>query len=288
MNDASLAPGSDAARARKIRFVAELPARATATETFPHPSRRYAVAETVPVDALLGTSRATEPPDDELRLILLLSGSAGALDFQRRAEQWIHGTGPATVQPIVDLQLRSERILWRAGYAVIIGGAERCDEILPGLVHFAFYEGELRKLERELDADWLTAEADIPLTHSVDRSALARRDHVDAMTRQTALRRVRFARLSPCLFKPSPALAGSARRLAGELAVQAEVVERLGYVDDRLEVYEDLYESANDRLSEFSYYSSEFRLELWIVLLLLAELVVMAVDLWVSWRSMGR
>ena len=90
-------------------------------------------------------------------------GSAGSLDQQRQAEEWIHGDAAAG-QPAVDLQLRSERILWRPGFAVLIGGAERCEEILPGLVHFAFHEAELRKLERELDADWQTAEADIPLT----------------------------------------------------------------------------------------------------------------------------
>ena len=108
------------------------------------------------------------------------------------------------------------------------------------------------------------------------------------MTRQTALRRVRFARLAPCLHKPAATLTGSARRLAGELAVQAEVVDRLGSVDDRLEVYEDLYELANDRLSEFSYFYREFRVEIWIVVLLAAELIVMLADLWVSYRSLGR
>jgi hypothetical protein len=288
MNDPPVPPGSDTARAQIVRFVAELPTGATETEAFWHPARRFAVAEPTTVEALLQKPRAAEPPVDLLRLLLVPSGAASPFEFQRQAEAWIRETGPAIGEPIVDLQLRSERILWRPGDAVVIGGVERFDEILPGLIQFAFYEGELRKLEHEIDADWPAAEADIPLTHSVDRGALVRREHVDTMTRQAALRRIRFARLAPCLQKPSPALSGSARRLAGELAAQAEVAERLGHVDDRLEVFEDLYELANDRLSEFSYFSREFSLELWIVLLLLAELIVMIADLWVSSRSMGR
>ncbi len=288
MNDPPVPSGSDTARVQIVRFVAELPTRAAATETFSHPARRYAVVESTTLEALWQKPRAAEPPVDMLRLLLIPSGAASPFEFQRQAEAWIRETGVAIGEPVVDLQLRSERIMWRPGNAVVIGGVERFDEILPGLIQFAFYEGELRKLERELEADWLTAEADIPLTHSVDRNALLRREHVDTMTRQATLRRMRFARLAPCLQKPSPALAGSARRLAGELAVQAEVVERLGHVDDRLEVFEDLYELANDRLSEFSYFAREFRLELWIVLLLLAELIVMIADLWVSYRSMGR
>src|SRR5260221_7082389 len=101
-------------------------------------------------------------------------------------------------------------------------------------------------------------------------------------------RRMRFARLEPCLEKASIALAGPARRLATELAVQAEVIDRLGSLDDRLEVCEDLYELANDRLSEFTYFHREFRLELWIIVLLVAEVVVMSVELWLTIRGEQR
>ena len=219
-----------------------------------------------------------------------------AVDSFRRGEPLSNSSGklkPGFVKPVWQSESRSSTCncgangLCRPGNAVVIGGVERFDEILPGLIQFAFYEGELRKLEHEMEADWLTAEADIPFTHSVDRDAplpaRACRYHDSAGYAAPDAVRARA-----CLQKPSPAMAGSARRLAGELAVQAEVVERLGHVDDRLEVFEDLYELANDRLSEFSYFAREFRLELWIVLLLLAELIVMIADLWVSSRSMGR
>jgi hypothetical protein len=286
MNDPPVLPGSEASQARKFRFVAELPADEQVADIFVHPDRRYAIAEQMAVVELLEAPQGSNPNDDELLLILLRT-SAGNLEMQRHAEAWVHGSAPTAIPTNIELQLRSERILWRPGYAVLIGSAERCEEILPGLVRFAFFEGELRKLERELDGEWQTAQSDVDLTHGVDRCHLLRRRHVDAMTSKTALRRIRFARLVPCLHKPSPTLAGSARRVAGELALQAEVLERLGHVDDRLEVFEDLYELANDRLNEFSYFSREFSLELWIVLLLLAELIVMIADLWVSSRSVG-
>ena len=67
--------------------------------------------------------------------------------------------------------------------------------------------------------------------------------------------------------------------------MQAEVVDRLGWLDDRIEVYEDLYELANDRLSEFSYFNREYRLELWIILLLIAEVVIMLGELWMLSRT---
>jgi hypothetical protein len=45
-----------------------------------------------------------------------------------------------------------------------------------------------------------------------------------------------------------------------------------------LEILEDLYEVANDRLSEFSYFHTEYILELLIILVLALEVVLMAYE----------
>ena len=277
------APGGSTAL--QIRFVSQLVAGAAPRATFAHPYRRYAVAEPLGVEQLLAPQINAEPDLDSLALLLLPAGLASALELQKRAEEWMHRGGLAAGQPTVELMLRSERILWRPGQALLIGPPERLDEVLPGLIEFAFYETELRRLEREVEADWPTAEADIRLTHGVDRAELRHQPHVDVMTAHTTRRRMRFARLEPCLEKPPISLPGPARRLASELAMQAEVVDRLGWLDDRLEVYEDLYELANDRLSEFSYFSREYRVELWIIVLLIAEVVIMLGELWMLSRG---
>lgn len=279
-------PTADATgiRALRIRFVSHLPDGTRPMESFIHPHRCFALAEVANPSDVVGSPPGGGPLVD-LSVLLLPAGSATPFEWQRRAEEWMQ-PGPAPGSPpTIDLLVRSERALWRPGQAAIFGAPDRCDELLPGLVQFAFYEHELRKLEQGLDAEWDTVEADIPLTHSVGRPALERREHVDAMTRRTSVRRMQLVRLESCLEKPSPALASPARRLAGELAVQAEVLERLHWADDKLEVYEDLYELANDRLSEFTYFLREYRLEAWIIVLLLAEVVLMSVDIWLTLRS---
>ena len=230
---------TDNAIAQRIRFVTQAAAGAAQLAAFAHPYPRFAVAEAISVEDLLAQPFTAEPDADRLSLLLLPAGLASALELQKRAEQWMHRGGLSAGQPTVDLMLRSERILWRPGQALLIGPPERLAEVLPGLIQFAFYEGELRKLEREMEADWQTAEADIRLTHSVDRADLPQRPHVDEMTARTARRRMRLARLEPCLEKAPISLPGPARRLASELAMQAEVVDRLGWLDDRIEVYED-------------------------------------------------
>jgi hypothetical protein len=268
--------------AQRIRFLAQIPAGAKALAKFEHPATRFAIAETAGINDLM-RSRSS-PQNDELQVVALPAGVASPVELQRSAEEWIKGGDSSGGPPAVELMLRSERVLWRPGKAVLIGPPDRLQEILPGLIEFAFHEGELRKLEREVDADWAIAEQDVDLNHSVNDRSLSRRRHVDDMTRRTLGRRMRFARLEPCLEKPSAALPGPARRLAGELALLSEAIERLGWLDDRIEVYEDLYELANDRLSEYSYFSREYRLELWIIVLLIAEVVIMGLELWHTLR----
>lgn len=272
----------EAAAAERVRYIKH-PAGGEASLTFKDPFPRIAVSQAMTVDGLLA-SAGGESPLDDLLLLFLPAGSATPVELQRQAEQWMNDPSVPIETPTIDIVLQSDRILWRPGRAAVLGSAKRWPELRAGLVSFAFYEAELRRLEHELNGDWSTAEADVVLTHTVDREALTRRTQVDAMTRHTALRRIRYTRLAPQLEKSSPALPGLARRLFSELALQAEVADRLKYADDRLEVYEDLYESANDRLSEFAYYRSEWRLEMWIIAILVLEVIVMLGEMWLSWR----
>lgn len=270
------------AQAQRILFRADRTGEAI-VRRFRDPYSRTAVSRSLGVDELLATAAVDHPPPDELDFLFLPSGSASPIELQRSAETWMNDPALSAVHPTINVVLQSDRVLWRPGRAVVLGAARRMPDLLAGLIDFSFYEGELRRLEQELEDEWSVAEADVPLTHGVDRAALARREHVNQMTRRTALRRIRLARLAPHLEKASAALPGPARRLSAELALQAEVVERLKYVDDRLEVFEDLYESANDRLSEFAYFRQEHRLEVWIVVLLVVEALLILGEMGLSW-----
>ena len=67
-----------------------------------------------------------------------------------------------------------------------------------------------------------------------------------------------------------------------ELLVQCEILDRLKAVDDRLEVYEDVYELANDRLLEYGNFRTEAKLEFWIIVILVVELVLMLAEIGLS------
>jgi hypothetical protein len=269
--------------AQRIRFVVEPASGAKPLWTFTDPYRRSAVAEDLACEGLFEAARRGPPAADEFYFLFLPSGSATPIEWQRGAEEWMNEPALVAEHPTIDLVAQSDRILWRPGRAVLVGSAIRLAETRAGLIDFSFHEGELRKLERELEADWPRAESDTALAHAVDRRALVRSGHIGEMSQRMALRRIRLARLAPRLEKASVHLAGPTRRLVAELVLQAEVVDRLKNVDDRLEVFEDLYELANDRLAEFQSFRLEYRLEAWIIAILVIEVLLMLFEIWWTW-----
>jgi len=268
------------ATALRIRFVAEPASGVIPLWTLTDPYRRSAVAEELPPERLFGLAKGELAATDELHFLFLPSGAATPIEWQRRAEQWMNEPSQVAETTTIDLAVQSDRVLWRPGRAVLFGNADRLAELRAGLVEFSFHEGELRNLELELEADWPRAESDVPLVHDVDRRALADCGHISEMSQRTALRRIRFTRLAPRLEKASIRLAGPTRRMVAELASQADVVDRLESVDDRLEVFENLYELANDRRADFQYFRLEYRLEAWIILILVIEVLLMMLEIW--------
>jgi hypothetical protein len=279
--------------AQRIRFVAEAPPGAVPLWELADPYPRLAVAEELSPAALTNGSARGPAPGDAFDFLFLPAGSATPIEWQRAAETWISQplwsaesslTEPPEFEPaLLDLTIQSDRILWRPGKAVLVGSGKRLEETRAGLIDFSFHESELRKLESELSADWPQAEVDALAAHDVDRQALADCRHITEMSQRTALRRIRFARLGPALEKASTGLTGPTRRMVAELVLQTEIVDRLKHVDDRLEVFEDLYELANDRLAEFRFFRHECRLEEWIIVILVVEVVLIVFEIWLTW-----
>jgi hypothetical protein len=67
--------------------------------------------------------------------------------------------------------------------------------------------------------------------------------------------------------------------VAARLRRQARVADRLEWFSERLEAMEDLYEGAHDRVSDYRWFLHGQILEIGIVVLLLAEVVLMALEL---------
>jgi len=260
-------PSEIASGALRIRFIADAPADAGVFCRFVDPGATVAVGESVAIDSLSST---TADSVDRIEIISTEDTGESGQKFQ----SWLGTPGPATVVIKTD----KATVRWRPGRAVVQASPADCKSALPPLIHFAFYEGELRKLEQAVVPFEATANADV--AHAYEMTA-AHRQHWDRLYRtmeQLYRLRLQFARLEPHLDGPAPALPRQARQLFARLARKAQVAARLEALGNRLETCEDLYEGAVDRITDFKAYRKGNWLEIAIVLLLALETVLLLVQ----------
>ncbi len=260
----------------RIRFVRETPneAEATVLHRFLEPQPYVAVKENVPTEQWL--KQANTIDSSEEFLFLFLPDALSTPDLRKETDTWLDNIHCVSEGPPIEVVAKPNTIIWHPHHVVVLGEKNISEEMFMALVEFAFFERELRTLELQLKDYFAICPQDIPLTHGVGVPELRCQTHVNHMTQQITSSRMEFVRLIPCFDNLYGGLTPHVKHLIGELTKKSRVWnDRIDAVDDKLEFLEDLYELANDRLTEFRYFRRESTLELWIIALLVLELAVM-------------
>jgi hypothetical protein len=272
---------TDRVTATQISFVRNAPTGMNVIRKFRQPRRAAAVESTV---ALRGLPPVDARPESTARsrFVFVPKGHNG--EQLLALQKWIAGPADPDATPTIIVQHNGETIRWRPGQALVQCTRERREEILAALVEFAFYEGELRGLEERLEAHEAQAQADVSIAYQIrsrDQKHWTRlRETIEYLARL----RLSYARLEPFLAKASRTLSSHSQRLVSALFREADVEERLEALNDRLEVLEDLYEGANDRVADYRSYRQAAFLEIVITMLLFVETIIIAVDIYTRSR----
>ena len=253
---------------RRLRFAAHSVTAGRVLRTFKHPRLCLAVDE----PAALSDS----PTNSTDELLIAFVPPRATAEWEAVGGGWL-ATSPDA--PAVDLTWRGGRVRWQPGRAVVdLTGAAR-DDVLAALAEFAFLEGELRRLEAEMDAREAPAADDVTRSQTIDRRDRAHWPRFRAAIEAFARMRLTFARLAPRFSEAASGPGPPSHRLASRLLRHARAEARADALDARLEACEDLYEGANDRVADAKGWHDGFIMELIIVLLLLLEVVLLCVDL---------
>ncbi|TIN21819.1 MAG: hypothetical protein E5Y31_19845 [Mesorhizobium sp.] len=212
-----------------------------------------------------------------LTFVHLLPGIETPFDIQKEFEAWV--LQGDTTAPYLDVTARNVRLVWRGRRCLVFAPMQAAEECLAAAAIFSHVHGSLMAEESRLEMTWQSMTEDAALTHDIRRVALREQRRVNQMTRQFQTARIFVTRMDIALLRPEPTLAAATRRLFGELVLQADLMSRVRLLDDAIEVGEDLYEIANDRMIEHRNYLVEVWLEASILLAILAELAVLLVDL---------
>lgn len=162
--------------------------------------------------------------------------------------------------------------------AVFCGSLDNVDYALKILAQFSLLEHELKRLEQSTAAALNSSEQDVELTHQVSPKEFARWASVNTMTEAIGKERIAFTKLEGAIMRLGIATSDDDKTIY-QLSKAADFEDRMEHIDDVIEVVADIYELCNDRISEFTYFDKEYNCELWIVLILILELLLLVADI---------
>lgn len=231
--------------------------------------------------------RAWRPSAGDSELCRILVVPAFSKDDSSRkeaAQMWLRDGSSGGQSAGNSVKVGEAFILWRPRRIVVAygggQGAGQLQELLECVADFAFAEGLLSGLEREVLQGWTGVEEDTPLAYKIGKADLARDEEVGRRAKSVLELRIRHVRTEPLVLR-GPARAGRLASDVGEgLREEARFEERLEALDGQIEAQEYVYELASQRFGEFRHAREGFLIEVIIVALLAAEVVLLLLDLW--------
>jgi hypothetical protein len=263
----------------RIQFVERAAAGETVVMQFADPVAREAVRASAVMEA--PPSDREGPRRNELEIVALPREPKNDPRWRDELQHWIASAATPYAMPPIVVKVRDAQVTWCSGRAVIEGATGQIEPLLAALVDFNYYEAELRGLERELADSWPALEEDAPLAYEVKPANLEGADAVGGRMERTLERRMRHVRIEPHLYGPAAHLPSVAQELGERLRKAARVEDRLEAVDGKLEVFEQVYELASQRINDFRTARKEMALEWIIIVVLIAEsLLILGEILW--------
>ena len=189
--------------------------------------------------------------------------------------------GEATHQDSGAISVKQDNIsiTWQRTQVHVLCPVESRLEVLAALADFGFYEGELHRLESDVEAQESQAEKDVGFAHRIHHANKQHWQRFGETIERFTRDRLIYARLCSQLGLPSPTLSTKSRQIVSKLLRESNIEDRLELYSDRLEAMEDLYEGANDRVADYRWYRGGHLLEWTIVIILIFEAIAMSVEL---------
>ena len=266
---------------RRLYVVDQAPAGARVRRSFKHP-RSAAVIDEIVNEGGLPKGASTWPESvNDLHIVFVEPEQLG--DWERQHPDWLAKPNHAEAAEAIAIRGARVKVRWRPGRAIVECDAGQRDLWSDSLADFLFYEGELRRFERQLEMVEGEAEADAQYAFRIQRKNREHWKLFGAKIERLAQMRLKFARLEPQAATGSRTLPPPARRLFNHLARKADVEARLEAFGDRLEVCEELYEGGSDRVGDYRWYRGGHWLEVAILAFIVLECVIMFFEVYLTW-----
>ena len=262
---------------RRVRFVPQAGPAGKVRREFHKPRSCVAVEESLPLSDLPVTKIWPEPFDS---LVVLCFSQKPSAEWQRFIGDWLKPPELSESPRPILIEGKGQKVQWRPGRAVIEVKEVNQEEVLAALTDFAFFEGELRDLEAALRMREADVHTDVRRAYHIRYSDRRHWPRFTEMIQCFSGMRLTYAQLERWLVRGARTLPDASRGWYARLLGKAHVEPRIEEFSNRLEACEDLYEGANDRVTDYLGYFYGHVLEVIIVVFLFAEVCIGIAELY--------
>jgi hypothetical protein len=259
------------AQFHRITFVAGSAAGKTVLVELPTTIGRLAV--------VVGTDPADPPACGELLVLAVPATVDEDPELLAQIRDWADPPTAGTERTGQLLTLQGAQVFWTTARLAVVASPDRLHAVRNAAIEVAYYDAELCAIETELASRWPELDADTPLAFAfAEQSVRLRRQLADRFRRVFALR-ARLARITPHVLAPHEHPPTLASQLNERLRERVRMIHRVESLDSQLEVFERVYEGCGQKSSDFIIARTSHTLEWVIIVLLLAQTVLVVVDL---------
>lgn len=190
---------------------------------------------------------------------------------------WVNPKDADNQSPLV-LSLQHVQVFWTPEKIVVFVYEEFSPTVKSAIIEVSYYVSQLVEIENQLATNWPQLEADIPTAFEYDQQAARKKKQLMQRFKETYVLRAQLAKLTPFLLSPHTYPPTLESQISDRLRERIRVEDRVEFVSDSLEVYEEVYELCGQRVNDFQHARKGHTLEWIIIILLGAELVVVAFD----------
>ncbi len=242
----------------------------------PKPFCRWAVLVKEPNDGVHGESR------DGLSILTIPVTDPECHLAQTQAREWVDASPANGRVPGFMMTLQGTVVFGSDNRIAVLAAPERLDVLSKTLIEVAWFDAELRGIECELGDRWSDWESDIPLGFEFDEKSLDKRQHLRQRYGEVMLMRARLAKIAPHVNCPHIHPPTLASQVAERFRDRARMTHRHEILSDQVEVFEKIYESCGQRVSEFVHTRSSNMLEWVIIVLLLVQTLLVVFEILTS------
>jgi hypothetical protein len=222
---------------------------------------------------LVVNGAASSCPARQIEFLTIPAANHQTTELQNLAASWVDASITSKT-PKQMMTLQGAQVYWNDTRVAMLAAPERLETLRNALIETCWFDTELTSLERELATAWPEMQSDMPLSFVFDEKSLPRRKELQRRYERVVSIRSRMLRLSPHIYSPHIHPPTLASQVGERFRERTRLLHRYEILGSQLEIFEKVYDTCGQRISDFVQSRTGHILE-WIIITLLAFQIVM-------------